>query len=61
MRHATRRPLPAELVFPKLEIAFLEASMVAVAQSMGMLLAGVPSHASPLAQPPALLAMFASC
>ena len=40
MRHATRRPLPADLVFPKLEIAFLDSSMVAVAQSMGMLLAG---------------------
>ena len=34
------RPLPALLVFPRLEIAFLESSMVAVAQSMGMLLAG---------------------
>lgn len=37
------RALPAQLVFPKMEIAFLESSMVAVAQAMGMLLSGEAS------------------
>lgn len=40
LRWLKGRRLPSQLVFPRLELQFLDASCVAVTQAMAMLLAG---------------------